>query len=363
MRADLITLHAVKNYGSVLQAYATQELFKKEDVDITIIDFIREDLLPKNIFCKNGELNFVKKMILYPSIKKQEKVFKRFCNNYLNLTKKKYTYEKDFDNYKSSADFYITGSDQVWNSTWNKGIIKPLYLSFVHNKPKIAYAASFGKEIIDDEEIKETKDLINSYMAISVREKSAVRILREQYNYKSAIQVLDPTLAVDREFWLKMANNGRKYNNYVLIYQLNRNRKFDKYAKRIAEKMNCKLIRICRGYHQLFLSGRGIVVPTVETFVSLFANAKMVITDSFHALSFCTNLNVPFVCFYPNKFNTRLKSHLELFNLLDRHIENLDDYSFINKPINWDNINKILERERNNNIKYIKKCIDIIKDR
>ena len=35
MKGDLITLHAVRNYGSVLQAYATQETFKKLGVDLT----------------------------------------------------------------------------------------------------------------------------------------------------------------------------------------------------------------------------------------------------------------------------------------------------------------------------------------
>ena len=40
-KADLITLHSVYNYCSVLQAYATQEIFKKHQVDITIIDYIR----------------------------------------------------------------------------------------------------------------------------------------------------------------------------------------------------------------------------------------------------------------------------------------------------------------------------------
>ena len=361
MKAELITLHAVRNYGSVLQAYATQELFEKYGVDITVINFIREDILPNNILKSNGANIFIKKTILYPSIKKQGKIFSSFCNNYLHLSSKQYTYEKDFENYKSNADFFITGSDQVWNSTWNKGIIKPLYLSFIKNKPKIAYAASFGKERIDVEEINDTKELIEDYLKISVCEKSAVELLDKQYNYKNAIQILDPTLALDKEKWISFAKKGKKYDNYVLIYQLNRSSEFDKYAKKVAKKMNCKLIRICRGYHQLFLPGKGIIVPSVETFVSLFANAKMVITDSFHALSFCTNLNVPFACFYPNNFNTRLKSHLELFNLLNRKIDDINDFSIINKKIDWNSVNDILREERKKNFNFIEDCINEIK--
>lgn len=363
MRADLITLHAIRNYGSVLQAYATQEIFKRHGIDISIINFIREDVLPNNILESNGANNIIKKIILYPSIKKQEKVFQDFCSNYLNIGSKRYTYEQDFDKYESDADFYITGSDQVWNSTWNKGIIKPLYLSFIKNKPKIAFAASFGKEKISSEEVEETKALIKDYLKISVREKSAVNILKKQYNYNESIQILDPTLVVDKNFWIELAKKGKRYNNYILIYQLNRNSKFDKYAKKVAKKMNCKLIRICRGYHQLLLPGKGVVVPNVETFISLILNAKMVITDSFHALSFCTNLNVPFACFFPNDFSTRLKSHLELFGLTDRKIDSDNNFDVIERKINWDSINKIIIAERKKSDNFIEKCIEKIKDR
>lgn len=360
MKADLITLHGINNYGSVLQAYATQEFFASKGVDITTIDFIREDVLPKNILSSNGANNLIKKIVLWPSIKRQNKVFDDFRKNYLKLTKEKYTYIKDFDKYKSNADFYITGSDQVWNSTWNKGVIDPLYLSFVSNKPKIAYSASFGKEKIDDDEIVKTQKYIDDYLAISVREKSAVNIIRNQYNYENAVQILDPTLVMDREFWKKLANKGKKYNNYVLIYQLNKNKDFDKYAENVAKRMNCNLIRICRGYHQILLNGKSIITPSVETFVSLFENANFVVTDSFHALSFCTNLNTPFACIYPNNFNTRLKSHLDMFNLIDRHITDFNNYEIINKSINWDKVNNILEEKRKVTNNFVDNAINTI---
>ena len=363
MKADLITLHAIYNYGSVLQAYATQEVFRKYGVDISIINFVREDVLPKNILKSNGGTNLLKKMILAPSIYRQSKIFKKFNSSYLNLTKKTYTYEKDFSGYESNADFYITGSDQVWNSTWNNGIIKPLYLSFISGKPKIAYAASFGKENIDEFEVKKTQKYIDDYLSISVREKSAISILKKQYGYKNCQQILDPTLVVDKEFWINLANKGKKYNGYILIYQLNRNSAFDKYAKKIAKEKKLKLLRICRSFHQIPLSGKSILNPTVETFVSLFKNAEMVITDSFHALSFCTNLNTKFICIYPENFNTRLKSHLELFDLQDRLLTSYNDFDIYDKEIDWNYVNNKLEIEREKAIDFINSSIDSIKRR
>lgn len=362
MKADLITLHAIKNYGSVLQAYATQEFFRSKGVDVTLINYIREDVLPQNILKANGADNLLKKMILYPSIIRQKKVFNNFNNKYLNLTKKMYTYERDFENYNSDADFYITGSDQVWNSTWNKGIIKPLYLSFVNTKPKIAYAASFGKERIDQDEVDKTKKLINEYSMISVRESTAINILKEQYGYKNVERILDPTMIVNKNFWLDFSKKGKVYNNYILVYQLNRNSEFDEYAKKIAKQKKCKLIRICRGYHQILLSGKSVLNPDVETFVSLFANAKLVITDSFHALSFCTNLNIPFICIYPNNFNTRLKSHLELFGLENRNLKNYNDIELADKQIDWKLVNYRLNVERTKSIDFVERALKKIEE-
>ena len=42
MRVDVITLHAVQNYGSVLQALATQKLLEKHGCEVKIINYIKK---------------------------------------------------------------------------------------------------------------------------------------------------------------------------------------------------------------------------------------------------------------------------------------------------------------------------------
>lgn len=44
-KISVITLHRVKNYGSVLQTYATQVIFEKIGCSVTFVDFWREDLI------------------------------------------------------------------------------------------------------------------------------------------------------------------------------------------------------------------------------------------------------------------------------------------------------------------------------
>lgn len=360
MKADLITLHSVYNYGSVLQTYATQEIFKRHGVDVTTIDFVRENNLFFNRLKSGANNSILKEAILLPSQLKQKSVFDNFIKNNIKITDKTYTYDSDFDGYNSNADFFITGSDQVWNSTWNGGIVRPLYLSFVKSKPKFAFAASFGKEKIDEEEINSTKELIHEYKYISVRENSALNILKNQYGYENCEQILDPTLLLSGSDWRKIESKNKIKGKYILIYQLNSNHTFDKYASEVAKANNCKLVRICRRFDQLILNGKSIIIPKVEEFISLFDNAEMIITDSFHALSFSINLNKPFMCIYPPKFNTRLKSCLEMFELTDRLVQDYKKLNIFDKSIDWNKVNNILKIERDKSNKFIENCLEYV---
>lgn len=51
-RVAVITLQAVKNYGSVLQAYATQVVLERLDQDVVIIDYIRSLQSGRSHCCK-----------------------------------------------------------------------------------------------------------------------------------------------------------------------------------------------------------------------------------------------------------------------------------------------------------------------
>ena len=49
MKVDIITRHAVANYGSLLQTYATQRTFEKLGLDVEIINYINYDERPENL--------------------------------------------------------------------------------------------------------------------------------------------------------------------------------------------------------------------------------------------------------------------------------------------------------------------------
>lgn len=370
VRITIITLQNVRNYGSVLQALATQEVFRELGF---IVDFVN--------YNKNGKLSYLDRVhsfthgkgflskliypfILIPSFIKEDKVFKAFLKKYINQQEKEYSCMDDFKDFPITSDIYCTGSDQTWNSGWNNGILPELFLKFVpDNVKKISYAASIGKNKLDDWEVVETKALLSRYQYISVREASAKDIVEKQLGLPSATHVLDPTLQVNKEFWLSVL--GYKYKpkyekgKYVLIYQLNSNPDFDKYAKEFAKRKGWKLVRFCIRHYQGLRCGKAELIPNVEDFIGLIANAGCVITDSFHATAFSCNMNTPMICIYPNDYSSRLASLLELVGLKHRHLTDYNDFSFVeNTAVDFSNVNEVLERERKVGYDFLKKALE-----
>ena len=49
MKVDIITRHAVANYGSLLQSYATQKIFEKLGLEAEFIDYVRYDERAENL--------------------------------------------------------------------------------------------------------------------------------------------------------------------------------------------------------------------------------------------------------------------------------------------------------------------------
>ena len=110
----------------------------------SIVDYYRHDAIPENETERalNGQL--AKKMPIFriPGVKslaripvsrivaRRAKPLNDFRQSKLALTDRKYYSVEALEQNPPQADIYCTGSDQVWNSTWNEGFNKAFYLSF-----------------------------------------------------------------------------------------------------------------------------------------------------------------------------------------------------------------------------------------
>lgn len=372
MKASVITLHTVDNYGSVMQTYATQQILKKCGYDVEFVDYWRRDNLPQSRAERMLEGNTLQKLkplwginnftrkamvsILKGALEKQRSPMWRFLEEKVQLTKVRYCSYEELEANPPVADVYITGSDQVWNSIWNQGIDRSYFLDFAPaGKPRIAFSASIGREQLDTEEIPETKRLLEKYSAISVREQSAVELLASM-DIESTL-VLDPTLMLEAEEWRKLATKQKREKPYILIYQLNPNPQMDQYAGQLAQKRGWDVIRIGFGRSDRRKGGKCVMLPSVEEFLGLFCDAACVLTDSFHATAFSLNLGTDFISVLPKRFGTRIEGVLNMTGTSFRLLEKYDDFDILENKIDKARVQDILKHEREKGILFLKKAL------
>ena len=194
-----------------------------------------------------------------------------------------------------------------------------------------------------------------------VREESAVRVIKK-YTNKSAKLVLDPTLLLTPEQWRNMTINIKEKKKYVLVYQLHDNRDFEKYAQSFSKHKRLKLIRISPSIHNIFKTGRLKWLPTPEEFITYFANADYILTDSFHATVFALIFEKKFMDILPRTTGTRITNILRIVGLDDRVLHSYEDFKTIDKFINYEHINKILEIKRSESINMLKNALNYDKE-
>ena len=365
-KLSIITLHRAENYGSVLQAYALQKKIEELGHEAEILDYHPERytntgklrrLKDKSAKFQNPLLLLLAKILIYPSYIRKNRVFNEFINTYLHLSSSSFATNEKAKKNVFDADMYCTGSDQVWNSHWNEGVEKALYLDFVpKGKMCFSYAASIGLSDIDENEKNEVARLLDKYEFISVREDSGVDILKA-IGRKDVVQTLDPTLLLSKEEWEEVADNAQTTSHYVLTYNLHHDPRIDKYADMLAKKHRLKVRNISYNWHDVVRKGHLDWCPSVERFLALIRNAEYVVADSFHATAFSIIFERPFVSITPEVASSRISSILNLLGIAERNIQAFNDTSIMESPIDYQDVKERLKQEQFRSIEFLKRVI------
>lgn len=378
MRIGIITILKVNNYGAELQAYATQAALKRLGYNAEIIDYLfyknpkhrptqrSKPVLPFSFVNKTKEW-------LYPRIEKirsllgkksQQQRTQRFEMFHRDNTSISSTYHSIDELYVAKMDYdvYLTGSDQVWNPGIYSSL-DPYFLTFAPKGCKrIAYAASFGVSHLPYYAKEYYRRHLAGYTAIGVREKDAVDIVKEMTGRK-AEWVLDPTLLLTRDEWLRVAKPYPIQGDYILIYELTPCPYVRQLADHFHSAKGWQIVRICKSANPEG-KDRGIINITdagPAEFLSLIANASLVITNSFHGTAFSVNFNCDFYTILPmrKRNNSRQRSLLELFILTERLLVEgapMPDTSLV--AIDYKAANQRLSEERGKSISFLKRAID-----
>ena len=163
---SFITIHFGANFGSVLQTIATSRILKDLNCKVICINYIQDRWTWNAYFKVRNPFRLVKRILNSPIEYANRYIYQSYLEKYVELTPK--IYRRNFSKKCPKSDFYITGSDQVWNSKHNLGIDEHYYFAgFPKETKKIAYAASIGQDSISDDEYDKVKQLLSSYNRIS----------------------------------------------------------------------------------------------------------------------------------------------------------------------------------------------------
>ena len=371
MKIGIITFHASNNCGSMLQAYALQNIIKKEfGFSSEIINFSninQQDmyaLFRKMDSFKDVGIN-IATSIFYNKFKRHYDDYKKFADEKFELSKGAYETAEELEKIYQNYDVLITGSDQVWNILC-RDTDDAYYLNFAKNIKKIAYAPSFGSTNIIEvlEDTTKYKNYLLDFHALSCRENNGSKWIKELTGREAPV-LLDPTLLLSAEEWDKLIDVTDKDEKYIFYYAFKYSEEVNEKVRMISNKFKMPVIIIDvkswlkKGIKYGFkISKNGGPL----TFLKLLRNASLVLTTSFHGTVFSIIYHKKFWFIdssMHNKNDDRAFTLLESVGLEDRMVKvNEVDDTDIMQETDYTEANKKLENLKQKSIDFLRENLN-----
>ncbi|MFW5886748.1 MAG: polysaccharide pyruvyl transferase family protein [Bacteroidota bacterium] len=344
----ILTLPFNNKYGGILQTYALQTYLKKLGYNAI---HIYRDFPEKNKFIQ--VLKDVVKLLIGKTILKKLKSRYTFYffKEYVNPKTERIRTSSDFKKLKKyNFSSIVVGSDQVWRKACAYGDLKMNYfMDFADDRiNRMSYAASFGVDSwqFDADETEKIKNEIQKFTAVSLREKSGVELVEKHWDIK-AEHVVDPVMLLSPGDYIKLLENeqDKKQEGDCLFYLLDFTEEKHRIVNDIAQQFNYKTYSVNKDVVKWGIRSK----PSVTSWLAGFYDARFIITDSFHGTMFAILFNKPFLVIGNEKRGlTRFNSLLNDFNLSERMVLNQNNnyMKIVNKEIDWENVQKIIEKKR-----------------
>ena len=347
MKIGILTASRTDNNGTDLQALAMQNLFQRMGAkEVEIINYICKDIdcdAPKSLTLRN--------IIYFPIWFYAKYTHKSFRKRYFRKSQLLYT-DANID--KLQYDVIVVGSDQIWNLSLTGGDMS-FYLPFSTDSLKYSYAASLGSAQIEKWEPKyKIKEKLSDFKDISVRENSSLEALR-----KIGINArydLDPILMGNADDWNSFIVPAKR-RNYILLYMVSYDKNAIEYAQMVGKQYGCEILMLNGGF-KYYKNIKILNYVSIQDWLNLMANARMVITNSYHGLSFAILFKRDFrLCLLPNikQNNNRM---IDLLKMLELEDYTLEKGKISYKPINWNKVDVNLNSCIIKSEKYIESIIN-----
>lgn len=355
MKIGILTQPLAANYGGILQNWALQQVLIDMGHEPITLNIGHSSL---NRWCLTMVKTAIKKCLgnsncewpEFPFLKERRcHGIRTFIQNNIVLTQPiSHLHGEIINDY--GLDCIIVGSDQIWRPKYNN--ISDVFLEFTkdYSIKRIGYAISLGVDNWEftKDQTELAKSLVQQFEGVSVREDSAIHLIRENLSI-TATSVLDPTLLLNKEAYegILGQNTNLKNKSYLFAYILDLNTEVETLIKQKA---------LLLGLEPIILQADKQVRPhdTISNWLSMFSNADLVITNSFHGTIFSIMFKKQFyVIENSSRGNARIDSLLKMLNLSNRLLNSShDDISITG--IDWEMVHSIIESESKTSIDFLK---------
>lgn len=387
-KVGIITLTDSNNYGNVLQNYAVQETLSALGAEAQTIRnttrfghynnndkkvckltpsyinrYIKTQLSYRYNIKNSGEgilytLRFCKKnaVSLNEAKKKRKDAFNAFTDKFINWAEKDININYPWtDEDANEYEFYVSGSDQVWNPVYpHTSSIN--FLTFAPESKRITFSPSFGVNELPENLRPQYAKWLKGIPYLSVREEKGREIIKDLCG-RDAVVLCDPTMTISKEKWVEIEEKPLFLGDekYLLTYFLgDRTKTYQKYIDKIANDNGLQVINL---FDVLDLEAYA-VSPT--EFIYLIHNADLVCTDSFHGTVFSIIMKTNFVTFprveIGGSMESRIKTLLASFSLENR------SYKLLKKDelfkTDFSKTDDILEAKRNEALSFLKNALE-----
>lgn len=370
MKIGILTHPLDYNYGCLLQAYALQRTLKNLGHEVITINRFNASYRSFHVLLYNwlrriffkisqgGQIPLVWNTAETMHIKNiLSSNTQKFVDRNIDNTGPVFPKDLERIDREYNFDAYVVGSDQVWLPHFSSNC----FLDFVHRDKvkRIFYAASSGAKNFSDDPIvlEKCKELVESFSGISVREDSLIPVVKEHLS-RNAIQVLDPTLLLDKGDYLKACIEKVEETPVIFTYILDKTEDKKNLIDKVQREMNLPIVS--GTVEKDFVRGIGMdinkcIYPSVDNWILNLNRAKFVVTDSFHGTCMSIIFRKPFVVVAnASRGLNRFLSLLRLFNLENRLITKSSEFlvDYYNE-LDDVTLTKQLEHMREKSISYL----------
>lgn len=347
IRVGIITFVSSINYGTGLQACATEKIFERMLGEKFTVEVLNINIWDgkRNKAITNKAIKIVRAIIrprISYLIRKMERLMGEFVEKDIKTSPKMFcpTYNQSLSFLKSrNYDIYISGSDEIWN---NRPIMPLPNIFFIPPQlvgMKISFASSANRgdiDVLTETQKQALAASFESYDYITVRDENTRRFVHSFIN-KPVSLIYDPTFLHDFsivEFHNKKIAKAKKEQKKIICLLISNRRVAKEVIKRYGDEhlvvsMYALWPKTCT------------LVPSPLEFTAIFRQFDLVITNLFHGTVFCIKNDTPFISIdneeIYKKYESKIADMLRRLDLKEHYLTIWDnspaEYSMLHDKI------------------------------